>query len=397
MNSASTRAALGSAALLSLLLLAGCDKQDAGAPAAAARPAPQVGVVTLQPQPYTMTSDLPGRTAAYRVAEVRPQVNGIVLKRLFTEGSEVKAGQPLYQIDPATYEAAVKSAEATLQSASTLAERYKVLVKDQAVSRQQYDEARAAQQQAEAALDQARINLRYTRVLAPISGRIGRSLVTEGALVSNGQSQQLAVIQQLDPIYVDVTQSASELLRLRRELGAQGMTQKKQAPVSLLLPDGTVYAQQGSLEFSEVSVDEGTGSVTLRAVFPNPQGELLPGMFVQARLESSRRDTAILAPQQGVTRNPKGEAVAMVVGADNKVELRVLNVERTSGSFWLVNSGLAAGDRLITEGLQFIQPGVQVNPQPATNVPAMKSIAAPSAAPAAPTAAAPATDAKPAR
>ncbi len=369
MKNAFPRAAVNAAILSSLLLLAGCE-QAADAPQGA-RPAPQVGVVTLQTQPWTLTTQLPGRTAAYRVAEVRPQVSGIILKRQFREGSEVKAGQPLYQIDPATYEAAVKSAEASLLSARTLAERYRVLVKDQAVSRQQYDEARAAQLQAEAALEQAKINLRYTRVLAPISGRIGRSLVTEGALVSNGQSQQLAVIQQLDPIHVDVTQSASELLRLRREMGGNG----RKAAVSLLLPDGSTYGHSGSLEFSEVSVDEGTGSVTLRATFPNPEGELLPGMFVQAKLEAGRLEQALLAPQQGVTRNPKGQAVAMVVGAGNKAEQRVLEVEPASGGFWLVRSGLAAGDQLITEGLQFIQPGAEVVPQPASNVPQLKAAA----------------------
>ena len=367
MKSASARATLGSAALLSLFLLAGCQKEAAPQ----ARPAPQVGVVTLEAQPFTLTTELPGRTAAYRVAEVRPQVDGIVQKRLFLEGSVVKAGQQLYQIDPATYEATLKSAEATLLSSRSLAERYKVLVADQAVSRQQYDEAHAAQLQAEAALERARIDLRYTKVLAPIGGRIGRSAVTEGALVNNGQSAALAQIQQLDPIYVDVTQSASELLRLRRELASGQLEQAGgAAKVGLTLPDGSVYAHAGRLEFSEVSVDEGTGSVTLRAVFPNPQQELLPGMFVQAQLQAGSKSAAILAPQQGVTRNPKGEATAMVVGADNKAELRVLKAERTAGSFWLVSEGLNVGDRLITEGLQFIKPGVEVNPQPASNVPA---------------------------
>ncbi len=367
MNSSSARATLGASALLSLLLLAGCQKEAAPQQA---RPAPQVGVVTLEAQPFTLTSELPGRTAAYRIAEVRPQVDGIVLKRLFAEGREVKAGQQLYQIDPATYEATLKSAEATLLSSRSLAERYKVLVADQAVSRQQYDEARAAQLQAEAALEKARIDLRYTKVLAPIGGRIGRSAVTEGALVSSGQAQELAVIQQLDPIYVDVTQPATELLRLRRELAA-GQLEKAgdtAAKVSLSLPDGSAYAHDGRLEFSEVSVDPGTGSVTLRAVFPNPQHELLPGMFVQARLQTGSKSAAILAPQQGVTRTIQGEPVAMVVNAENKDEPRVLKAERTLGSYWLVSDGLKAGDRLITEGLQFIKPGIEVNPQPATNV-----------------------------
>ncbi|HEY8330418.1 MAG TPA: efflux RND transporter periplasmic adaptor subunit [Pseudomonas sp.] len=381
MNSVSTRATLGTAALLSLLLLAGCQKEAA---APQARPAPQVGVVTLETQPFTLTTEVPGRTAAYRVAEVRPQVDGIVHKRLFKEGSEVKAGQQLYQIDPATYEATLKSAEASVLSSRSLAERYQVLVADQAVSRQQYDEARAAQLQAEAALEKARIDVRYTKVLAPIGGRIGRSAVTEGALVSNGQSTALAEIQQLDPIYVDVTQPASELLRLRREL-ASGQLEKvgaNAAKVSLTLPDGSAYAHDGRLEFSEVSVDQGTGSVTLRAVFPNPEQVLLPGMFVRAQLQAGSKSAAILAPQQGVTRNAKGEATAMVVNAENKVEVRVLKAERTAGSAWLVSEGLKAGDRLITEGLQFVKPGVEVQVQPASNVPAL---AAPATATAAPT------------
>lgn len=384
MNRTFARATLGSAALLSLLSLAGCQQEpDAAAPA---RPAPLVGVVTLEAQPYTLTSQLPGRTSAYRIAEVRPQVGGIVQKRLFAEGGEVKAGQQLYQIDPATYQATLKSAEASVLSSRALAERYKLLVNERAVSRQQYDEARAAQLQAEAALDKAQIDLRYTKVLAPIGGRIGRSAVTEGALVSSGQSEALAVIQQLDPIYVDVTQPATELLRLRRELAA-GQLEKvgdNAARATLTLPDGSAYAHAGRLEFSEVSVDPGTGSVTLRAVFPNPEQQLLPGMFVQAQLQTGSKSAAILAPQQGVTRNPKGEAVAMVVNAENKVEPRVLKAERTAGSFWLVSEGLAPGDRLITEGLQFIQPGVEVQVKPAGNVPALSAApAAPAGAPAA--------------
>lgn len=312
------------------------------------------------------------------MAEVRPQVNGIVQKRLFVEGGDVKAGQPLYQIDAATYDAAVKSAEATLASAKALAARYRVLVDEKAISRQQYDEAEAARQRAEAALEQARINLRYTQVMAPIAGRIGRSSVSEGALVRDGQSDALATIQQLDPMYVDVVQPAAEMLRLRREVesgqlkavGGNGIA------VSLTLPDGSPYAQTGRLEFSEAAVDAGTGTVTLRATFPNPQRLLLPGMFVQARLETGRVEQTILAPQQGVTRNPKGQAVAMVVGEGNKVEPRILEVEPTPSSFWRVRSGLKAGDKLITEGLQFIQPGVEVNPKPATNVPALRPAAA---------------------
>lgn len=359
-------AALVSAVALALLSLTGC--QEDSAPQA--QQTPQVGVVTLQPQPFALTTEVPGRTSAYRIAEVRPQVNGIIQKRLFTEGSEVKAGQQLYQIDPAMYEAAYKSAQATQISAKSLADRYKLLVADKAVSQQAYDEARAAGLQADAALEQARIDLRYTKVLAPISGRIGRSGVTEGALVTSGQTMAMATIQQLDPIYVDVTQSSKELLRLRADLAA-GRLQKagdNSAKVQLVLEDGSHYAHEGTLEFSEVAVDEGTGSVTLRAVFPNPDHLLLPGMFVHAELQAGIKQQAILAPQQGITRNQRGEPTALVVNAENKVEQRVLKASRTVGSAWLVEDGLDEGDRLITEGLQFVQPGIEVKAVPAGNV-----------------------------
>ena len=358
--------AMVSAIALATLMLAGC--QESSAPGAAQTP--RVGVVTLEAQPFTLTTELPGRTSAYRIAEVRPQVDGILQKRLFEEGSEVKAGQQLYQIDAAVYQASYKSAQATLASASSLAERYADLVTDQAVSKQEYDEARAARLSAEAALEKARIDLRYTKVLAPIAGRVGRSAVTEGALVNNGQTSALATIQQLDPIYVDVTQPTKDLLRLRRDL-ASGQLQKagdNAAKVKLKLEDGSEYEHEGTLEFSEVSVDEGTGSVTLRAVFPNPEHLLLPGMFVHAQLSSGVKQAAILAPQQGVTRDLKGQATALVVGTDNKVELRQLEAERTVGDRWLVTKGLNAGDRLITEGLQFVHPGDAVEAAPATNV-----------------------------
>ena len=360
-------AALVSAIALATLTLAGCSEEAAPPPQ---QQAPTVGIVTLQAEPYTLTSELPGRTAAYRIAEVRPQVDGIIQKRLFEEGSEVKAGQQLYQIDASVYEATAKSAQATLTSAKSLAERYKDLVADQAVSRQAYDEAQASRLQAEAQLQQARINLRYTKVLAPIEGRIGRSLVTEGALVSNGQTNAMATIQQLDPIYVDVTQPSKDLLRLRREL-ANGQLEKageNAAKVQLKLEDGSTYAHDGKLEFSEVSVDEGTGSVTLRAVFPNPDHTLLPGMFVHARLAAGVNQKAILAPQQGITRNSKGEPTALVVNAENKVEPRSLKAERTAGNRWLVTEGLNPGDKLITEGLQFVRPGAEVKTEPAKNV-----------------------------
>jgi len=358
------------AALLSVfamaVFLAGC--QEEAAPPAQQKP--QVGVVTLQAEPFAVTTDLPGRTSAYRIAEVRPQVNGIIQKRLFTEGSDVKAGQQLYQIDASVYEATLKSAQASLASSKSLADRYADLVKDQAVSKQAYDEARAASLQAEAELERARIDVRYTKVLAPISGRIGRSAVTEGALVSNGQAQELATIQQLDPIYVDVTQPARDLLALRRDL-AEGRLQKageNAAKVTLMLEDGSDYGHEGKLEFSEVTVDPGTGSVTLRAVFPNPDKVLLPGMFVHAQLVAGMKSEAILVPQQGVTRNAKGEPTAMVVNAENKVELRQIKTERAVGNRWLVGDGLQPGDRVITEGLQFIQPGIEVEVSSATNV-----------------------------
>lgn len=347
-------------------LLSGC-KKEAAAPVAQA---PQVGVVTLQPQAYTLTTELPGRTTAYRVAEVRPQVNGIILKRLFTEGSEVKLGQQLYQIDPSVYESTLASAQANLQSTRALAERYKQLVAEQAVSRQEYDDAQAKRLQAEATLKSAQIDLRYTKVLAPISGRIGRSAVTEGALVNNGQADAMAVIQQLDPIYVDVTQSSVELLTLRRELES-GQLEKvgsNAAKVQLTLEDGSSYAHAGRLEFSEVSVDPTTGSVTLRAVFPNPEHNLLPGMFVHAQLKAGVKNAAILAPQQGVTRDLKGAPTALVVNQDNKVELRQLKASRTVGNQWLIEEGLNPGDRLITEGLQFVKPGIEVKAREATNV-----------------------------
>ena len=355
-----------SAIAMATVMLAGC--QESAAPAAEHKP--RVGIVTLQPQPFTLTTELPGRTAAFRVAEVRPQVDGILQQRLFKEGSEVKAGQQLYQIDPAVYQASYKSAQASLVSTQSLAERYKDLVTDQAVSKQAYDEARAAQLSAEAALEKARIDLRYTKVLAPIAGRVGRSAVTEGALVSNGQATALATIQQLDPIYVDVTQPIKDLLRLRREL-ASGQLEKagdNAAKVSLMLEDGSEYPHEGTLEVSEVTVDEGTRSVTLRAVFPNPEHDLLPGMFVHARLNAGVNQQAILAPQQGVTRNGQGQPTALVVNGENKVELRTLAAERTSGNRWLVTEGLKAGDRLITEGLQFIRPGDEVDAGPAQNV-----------------------------
>ncbi|MFJ3681431.1 efflux RND transporter periplasmic adaptor subunit [Pseudomonas sp. NPDC090208] len=353
-------------ALALAVLLAGC-KSDETPPAVAA---PTVGVVTLQPQDYVLRSELPGRTAAYRVAEVRPQVQGIIQRRLFNEGADVKEGQALYNIDPAPYEATLAHAKAVAQQAASLLNRYRQLVAQQAISRQEFDDAQAKALAADADLKSAEINLRYTRVQSPISGRIGRSAVTEGALVSDGQSQAMATVQQLDPIYVDITESSAALLQQRADLD-QGRLQKagkEGASVSLILENGSAYPLQGQLEFSEVSVDPSTGSVTLRAVFPNPDHLLLPGMFVRAQLQSGMREGAILAPQQGVTRDLKGTPGAWVVNADGVVEQRTLVASRTVGSAWLVEQGLQAGDRLITEGLQFVKPGMKVQVSAANNV-----------------------------
>ncbi|MGB7389210.1 MAG: efflux RND transporter periplasmic adaptor subunit [Pseudomonas neustonica] len=365
------------AALIPLLaitvLLGACQKQEENqqqGPGSEEQGPPKVGVVTLKAEHFVLTTELPGRTAAYRIAEVRPQVNGIIEKRLFEEGAEVKAGQQLYQIDDDVYQATLKSAQASALASRSLADRYGILVKERAVSQQEFDEARASSLQAQAALDQAQINVRYTKVLAPIAGRIGRSAFTEGALVSNGQAQELATIQQLDPIYVDVTQPARDMLNLRRDLEAGRLERggENAAKVTLTLEDGSVYPLDGKLEFSEVSVDSSTGSVTLRAVFPNPDEMLLPGMFVHAKLVEGAKSNAILAPQQGITRTPRGTATALVVNAENKVEKREVETERTVGNRWLINSGLNDGDRLITEGLQFVKPGAEVSVAPATNV-----------------------------
>jgi membrane fusion protein (multidrug efflux system) len=303
--------------------------------------------------------------AAYRSAEVRPQVNGIILKRLFVEGSEVKAGEPLYQIDPAPYKATYDSAVAAAASARALAERYKPLVETNAVSKQDYDNAVASQLQAQAAVETAAINLVYTKVLSPIPGRISRSFVTEGALVTANQSAALATVQQLDPVYVDVTQPSSTLLRLRREAAAGLLKQNAsgQTQVSLHLEDGSDYAHSGTLEFSEVTVDPGTGSITLRALMPNSERLLLPGMFVREQIQEGVREDTVLAPQQGVSHNQKGDPTALVVSSDNTVELRVLQTDRAIGDQWLVSSGLKPGDRLIVEGLQRALPGAKVRPE----------------------------------
>jgi membrane fusion protein (multidrug efflux system) len=343
------------------VLLAGCGHQ---APPPTPAP-PKVSVVVLKAESVPITTELPGRINAYRTADVRPQVNGIILKRLFVEGSEVKAGQQLYQIDPAPYRATYDSAVAAEASARALAERYKPLVEANAVSKQDYDNSVASNLQAKAAVETARINLIYTRVLSPITGRIGRSFITEGALVTANQSAVLATVQQLDPVYVDVTQPSSTLVRLRREAAAGLLKQNAsgQTQVSILLEDGSDYAHTGTLEFSEVTVDVGTGSVTLRGLMPNPERLLLPGMFVREQLQEGVRQDAVLAPQQGVSHDQKGDPTALVVGPDNTVELRALQTDRAIGDQWLVTSGLKPGDRLIVEGLQLAKPGAKVQPE----------------------------------
>ena len=324
-----------------------------------------VKVVTLAPQSVSITTDLPGRTVPYRVADIRPQVSGVILKRMFVEGSDVKEGQQLYQIDPALYQAAYDSAAATAESARLQAERYKPLAEANAVSKQDYDNAVATAAQNKASAETAHINLVYTRLLSPISGRTGRSVVTEGALVTANQATALATVQQLDPIYVDVTQPSAVLLRLKRELAAGQLVQAgaNQAEVHLMLEDGSTYKSVGKMQFAEVQVDQTTGSVTLRALFPNPDKLLLPGMFVQEQIEEGSRTDALLVPQVAVTHNQKGDPTALVVNGDNKVELRTLVTERAIGDKWLVTDGLKAGDRVIVEGIQFAKPGSEVKPE----------------------------------
>src|SRR6201992_345524 len=354
------------AALGALLVLTACGhKQEAPPPP----PPAAVKVVTLQTQAVSLTTELPGRTVAYRVAEIRPQVSGVIQKRMFVEGSDVKAGQQLYQIDPAPYQAAYESATALAASSKAQVDRYKPLAEVNAVSKQDYDNAVATAAQNKASAETARINLVYTRLLSPISGRVGRSPVTEGALVTANQTQSLATVQQLDPIYVDVTQPSAVLLRLKRELAAGQLVAAgtTEAEVKLTLEDGSNYGPRGKLQFTEVSVDETTGSVTLRALFPNPDKLLLPGMFVHEQIEEGRRNDAILVPQLAVTHNQKGEPTALVVGPDNKVELRNLTAERAIKDRWLITSGLKAGERVIIEGLQFAKPGATVMPQEAVD------------------------------
>lgn len=356
---------------LSLIVTACGGNAPAQPPRAQAVP---VTVVTLKGQDALLTRELPGRTTPFLVAEVRPQVSGIIQRRLFAEGSEVKAGQPLYQIDDASYRADNNSAKAGLARARAAlvtarlnAQRSAELVKVDAISRQDHDNAQAALRQAEADVKAAQAGVHATgvtlgraRITSPISGRIGKSSVTQGALVSAGQAAPLATVQQLDPIYIDLTQSSAELLSLRKAMANGSLAANDTLPVTVLLEDGTAYRHAGRLAFSEVTVDPGTGSFALRVVVPNPDGVLLPGMYVRAVVGNGERQNAILVPQQGIARDPKGNTSAMVVGKDGKVEQRAVQVSRSIGDQWLVESGLEAGDKVIVEGLQKIKPGLPV-------------------------------------
>jgi membrane fusion protein, multidrug efflux system len=354
------------------LIMSGCPSQQAAPPPAV----PEVAIVTVQPERVVLTTELPGRTSAYFVAEIRPQVNGIVQEVLFNEGSDVKAGSVLYHIDPAPYQAAYKNAlaalarsEANLPPVRLKAERFGQLIAQKAISQQDFDNAYAALKQAEAeiesskaAVESARINLAYTRITAPISGRIGKSNVTVGALATAYQGSAFATIQQLDPIYVDATQSSANLLQLKRNMAAGRIkgSGPNQTRVKLLLEDGTPYPQEGTLKFSEVTVDPSTGSFILRMVFPNPKHVLLPGMYVRTVVQEGEVDRAILVPQQGVSRDPKGNPTALIVDGEGKVQQRMITVDRAIGDKWLITDGLKLGDRLIVEGMQKVRPGASV-------------------------------------
>jgi membrane fusion protein (multidrug efflux system) len=374
---------LGTIGLMSALVLGACKPKPEGAgpggpggPGGGPPPPTEVTVLTVTPKAVTLTQDLPGRISALRMAEVRARVNGIVLKRLFKEGTDVTEGQLLYEIDPAPYQAALESAQGTLARAEANAEvarvreeRLKKLIDSKAISKQDYDDAVAAQRasQAEvltsqAAMETAKINLGYTKVISPVAGRIGLSQVTEGAYVQAATATLLATVQQIDRVYVDVTQPSSDLLRLKHDL-AEGRLKKDeagQAKVKLVMEDGGIYPEEGTLEVSDVTVDANTNSVLIRAIFPNPRRDLLPGLYVRARLQEGSSPNAILVPQYAVTRNTKGQPTTLVVGANDHAELRVLETPRTVGNEWLVASGLKAGDRVITTNLQRIRPGASV-------------------------------------
>ena len=377
------------------VLLAACGQKQSAPP----QQTPEVGVVTVQPSAVPVTTELPGRTNAFLVAQVRARVDGIVLRREFTEGSQVKAGQRLYKIDPAPYIAALNSAkatlanaEATLKSTTAQANRFKVLVAANAVSKQDYDNAVASEGQAaanvqsgKAAVDTAQINLGYTDVVSPITGQVGISQVTPGAYVQASAATLMSTVQQLDPVYVDLTQSSLDGLKLRRDVqeGRLKTNGPDAAKVTLILEDGRAYSEPGKLQFSDVTVDQTTGSVTIRAIFPNPSRVLLPGMFVRARIEEGVNEKAYIVPQIGVTHDQKGQATALVVGADNKVELRPLVTSAAQGTNWIVEGGLNPGDRVIVQGTDKVHPGQPVKPVPAQLPAALASGAAASGAAAA--------------
>jgi membrane fusion protein (multidrug efflux system) len=358
-----------------LVVLGGCADAKQAPPQP---PTPEVAVVTVAKSSVPVVTELPGRTSAYLVAQVRARVDGIVLKRNFNEGADVKAGQLLYQIDPAPYRATLDSALGVLQKAqanltamNAQAERYKILIDGNGVSKQDYDNAIAAQLQAAAdvasgaaAVEAARINLGYTSVASPIVGRIGVSQVTQGAYVQASAATPMATVQQIDPVYVDLNQSSVEGLQLRRDIasGRLKLNGPGQAKVTLLLEDGSRYPESGTLQFTDITVDPGTGSVTVRAVFPNPRQVLLPGMFVRARIDQGTDDTAMLVPQVGVTHDPQGQATTLVVGPDNKVASRMIQAARTLGDKWVVQGGLSDGERVIVAGGQKVQPGMVVRP-----------------------------------
>jgi membrane fusion protein (multidrug efflux system) len=384
------------------LMLTGCKNKSGGAPPGMSGGPLEVSVLTVAPATVTLTQDLPGRISAFRVAEVRARVNGIILRRLFTEGTDVTEGQLLYEIDPAPYQAALDSAlgtlaraEANVATARLKEQRYKQLLGAKAISKQDYDDAAANAGSFDAdvlsgraAVQTARINLGYTKVTAPVSGRIGISQMTEGAYVQTSAANLLATIQQLDPVYVDVTQASSELLRLKHELAAGHLKadDSGKARVKLIYENGEIYPDEGSLQFSDVTVNATTNSVTVRAIFPNAHADLLPGMFVRARLEEGNRPDAILVPQMAVTHNSKGEPTALVVASNGTAELRVLQIPRAVGNQWLVASGLKSGDQVIVDNLQRVRPGA-----PVKAVPAAASTADATASPADATASAHAT------
>ena len=358
--------------LLSLTLLA-CEEGGKGAPGSSGPR--EVVIIKLEPRREVYTTALAGRIASFQVAEVRPQVGGILQQRLFTEGADVKAGQALYQIDPATYEAALDSAQAALMKAEAnvtparlKAERFRELLAIKAVSKQEYDDAQAAFKQAEAdvavnraAVKTARINLEYTKVRSPISGRIGKSAFTPGALVTANQAQALTSVRQLDPVYVDITQSSQDLLRLRAQFtNGELRSAAEEAPVRLKLENGAMYPHEGRLQFTDVSVDESTGMVSLRDLFPNPEHILLPGMYVRAVIAEGVDENALLVPQRALRRDPKGQASVLLVDGGGKVDVRLVDVGRTVGDSWQVLSGLKPGDRVIVEGGQNVRPGMSV-------------------------------------